>query len=162
MSDEQFRFIGARFEDLDAKMKVLAEANVMTREYLSGEIKSLRTETNQRIDGLEAALGRFAVRVGERFDKLEDRFDGLETKVGSLETFAGETQQRLGRLEAQGEETQQRLGRVEAQGEETQQRLGRLEVQGEETQQRLKRIEAHLPVKSSSGSRTPRRATRKR
>jgi predicted nucleic acid-binding Zn-ribbon protein len=92
MSEEQFRFIGARFEELEKHMKVLAEQNLMTRECLSAEIQ----ETNKRIDGLEASLGRFAVRVGERFDKLET--ETAETRQ-QLEVFRDDTQQRLKRIE---------------------------------------------------------------
>jgi chromosome segregation ATPase len=150
MSEEQFKHLGAMIEDLGTQISVVAEANMMTREYLAREIQSLRTETTQRADGIEANLGRFAVRVGERFDKLEGRFDA----------FASETQQRLGNLEAQGEVTQQRLGKLETQGEETQKRLRAIETLGADTQQRVKRIEALLPVKSSPSSRTPPRATR--
>ena|SRR6185503_5896951 len=107
MSEEQFRFIGARFDDLERHMKVLAEANLMTRECLSAEIQAVSKQTNERIDGLEAILGRFAVRVAERFDKLETetakRFDKLETESAEtrqqLEAFRDATQQRLKRIE---------------------------------------------------------------
>jgi hypothetical protein len=96
MSEEQFRFIGARFEDLEKHMKVLAEQNLMTRECLSAEIQAVSKQTNERIDGLEASLGRFAVRVGERFDKLET--ETAETRQ-QLEVFRDDTQQRLKRIE---------------------------------------------------------------
>ena len=92
MSEEQFRFIGARFEDLERHMKVLAEQNLMTRERLSAEIH----ETNRRIDGLEANLARFAVRVSERFDKLETE---TARRFDRLEVFRDDTQQRLERIE---------------------------------------------------------------
>src|SRR5215510_9378330 len=129
MSDEQFRFIGARFDDLERHMKVLAEANLMTRECLSVEIQPV----NQRIDGLEANLGRFAGRVFDRFEKLENRFDKFET----------ETAKRFDKLETEGAETRHQL-----------------EALRDDTQQRLKRIEDSLALKSSPSSRTPPRATR--
>jgi chromosome segregation ATPase len=164
MSEEQFKHLGAMIEDLGTQISVVAEANMMTREYLAREIQSLRTETTQRADGIEANLGRFAVRVGERFDKLEGRFDAFasetQQRLGNLEAQGEVTQQRLGKLEAQGEVTQQRLGKLETQGEETQKRLRAIETLGADTQQRVKRIEALLPVKSSPSSRTPPRATR--
>jgi hypothetical protein len=103
MSDEQFRFIGARFEDLEKQMKVLAEANLMTREFLRAEIQTVNQAVNQRIDGLEANLGRFAERVAGRFDKLENRFDTFETQTAKrfdkLDSFRDDTQQRLKRIE---------------------------------------------------------------
>ncbi|HEY0991234.1 MAG TPA: hypothetical protein VGD80_29475 [Kofleriaceae bacterium] len=161
MSEEQFRFIGARFDDLERHMKVLAEANLMTRECLSAEIQ----ETNKRIDGVEANLGRFAVRVDERFDKLEtetnERIDGLEANLGRFAVRVGErfdkleteTAKRFDKLET---ETAKRFDKLETGSAETRQQL---EAFRDDTQQRLKCIEGHLSLKSTSSSRTPPRAT---
>ena len=133
MSEEQFRFIGARFEDLEKQMKVLAEANLMTREFLMAEIQTVNQAVNQRIDGLEANLGRFAERVAGRFDKLEteteNRFDKLENRFDTFET-------------------------------QTAKRFDKLDSFRDDTQQRLKRIEENQLQELSSSSRTPQRTTR--
>jgi hypothetical protein len=151
MSEEQFRFIGARFEDLEKQMKVLAEANLMTREFLMAEIQTVNQAVNQRIDGLEANLGRFAERVAGRFDKLEteteNRFDKLENR---FDTFETQTAKRFDKLE-------NRFDTFETQ---TAKRFDKLDSFRDDTQQRLKRIEENQLQELSSSSRTPQRTTR--
>ncbi|MFB4212598.1 hypothetical protein ACE1TH_11875 [Shouchella sp. JSM 1781072] len=56
---------------------------------ISGDIKGMRTELNEKIDKLDLRLTNLeskVEKVEERLDQLEERFDNLEERFDNFET----------------------------------------------------------------------------
>jgi len=81
MSDEQFSFIGARFEDLENHIKVLAEGLTMTRERLSAEIQ----ETNTRIKDVKEKRLEILRRRLARFEQAGESREVVSHQLASIE-----------------------------------------------------------------------------
>jgi chromosome segregation ATPase len=62
---------------------------------ISRDIGAFRSETNKRLEALDARMDRLEVRM----DRLEVRVENLETRMGNLETRIGNLDKRIGNLE---------------------------------------------------------------